>query len=572
MTLPWWAFTIARACARSPALNWTIAVTAAVRGLLGGRPPAGRSRTARPARRRASPPAAALPRYSRTALRAPAVNRRTVQGTSVCLGDRACLPLHRRTPSRPRTRGLDIRCDFSGRGRPPRRRTSAATPGPSSAVTWRSRPRRRTAGSRESLARTRSAAAAASSAIAITVACSSRPGGVRAPAPVLQRRAGPAMPIATSHWPWRQARPKESVMTTAGWPGSARAQRARRGVGVEREQDQRVRLGGVGRVDARVRAHEAVAGAADQPPGVGAHELARPRDSTTSTWRGSLPCSAASARARAPGVDVGEPDDPALGLGDDLVRDASTSPARSSRGAAISAARSSPGRTSGRPGSACSSSNRGFLEQRARARGAAAASAASARRSAARSSGVSTSRPSERTSATCERGAGGPARAAVALERALAEGRRHHVGRREQQRVRARAVAVGDDHDAARRARAARRPRPGRAPGSRRGRAARARRRARPPPRCPRARPPTGPPRPGRARPRTPARGARPALRGDDDHLVELRRPRRARRARRRPSPPPARGGPGSRRSAAAWRGRSVFTGRIATVRIRASR
>ena len=46
-----------------------------------------------------------------------------------------------------------------------------------------------TAGSRESLSRTRSAAAAASSATAIQVACSSRPVGVGAPAPVVERRA-----------------------------------------------------------------------------------------------------------------------------------------------------------------------------------------------------------------------------------------------------------------------------------------------------------------------------------------------------------------------------------------------
>ena len=68
-------------------------------------------------------------------------------------------------------------------------------------------------GTPESLSRLRSAAAAASSATEITVAESSPPWASRLPR---QSSSGarPATPIATSHWPWRQARPNESVTTT----------------------------------------------------------------------------------------------------------------------------------------------------------------------------------------------------------------------------------------------------------------------------------------------------------------------------------------------------------------------
>ena len=81
--------------------------------------------------------------------------------------------------------------------------------------------------------------------------------------------------MATSHWPWRQARPKESVTTTAGRPGERGAQRAGRGVGVAGQQDDASGPRGVGGVDARVGAHEPVAGAADEHAALGADDLGR---------------------------------------------------------------------------------------------------------------------------------------------------------------------------------------------------------------------------------------------------------------------------------------------------------
>ena len=73
-------------------------------------------------------------------------------------------------------------------------------------------------------------------------------------------------------------------------------------------------------------------------------------DRITSTWRGSLPCSAASARARSPGSTSASRTTRPSALETTLWAITSTSPARSSPAAASSAARSSPGRTSGRPG------------------------------------------------------------------------------------------------------------------------------------------------------------------------------------------------------------------------------
>ena len=84
----------------------------------------------------------------------------------------------------------------------------------------------------------------------------------------------PAMPIATSVWPWRQARPNESEIDDGRAAG--RSRRAARG------RWRRDRAGsvtsrsvgaGVRGVDAGVGADEAVAGAADQHAGPDAHEL-----------------------------------------------------------------------------------------------------------------------------------------------------------------------------------------------------------------------------------------------------------------------------------------------------------
>ena len=241
-------------------------------------------------------------------------------------------------------------------------RSSAAAPGPSSALTWRPAPRISTTGCAPSLVRARSAAAASSSATAIHVALSSRPRRRCARASP-RAAARPAQPIATSHWPWRQARPNESVIRTAGATPSQRVaagpERARRAVGVARQQDQRVLAGGVGGVDAGVGAHEAVVGHADQ------HALRVARSTSLGLVEHDLDVArvlvefAARARLRAGGrLDLGEPADPALGLGDDLVGDhehvavGELVPAASrARGDQLPRGRR-PGRISGSPSSA----------------------------------------------------------------------------------------------------------------------------------------------------------------------------------------------------------------------------
>ena len=126
--------------------------------------------------------------------------------------------------------------------------------------------------------------------------------------------------MAISHWPLRQARPKESVTITAGWPGSAARSAGREASG---SSGSRISVSGA-------PALEASTPALAQTKPCSVRQIRRPAsartssavsDRTTSTWRGSLPCSAASASARGPGRDVGEAHDPALGLGHDLVRD-----------------------------------------------------------------------------------------------------------------------------------------------------------------------------------------------------------------------------------------------------------
>ena len=152
--------------------------------------------------------------------------------------------------------------------------------------------------------------------------------------------------------------------------------------------------------------------------------------STTSTWRGSLPCSAASSRARSPGVDVGEPHDAALGLGDDLVRDDEhVAVARARRAAAASsAARSSPGRDLGQPA-------RARRQSWAPSRGARPAPSSARVRAARRGGGRARGQRGEvvgrvdverqrRHAATARRHAGGLRERRVALAAARAEGRR----------------------------------------------------------------------------------------------------------------------------------------------------
>ena len=319
------------------------------------------------------------------------------------------------------------------------------------------RPRTRTAGSRESFSRARSAAAAASSAIAITrrVQLAAR-AVVGLPAPVVERRAARRMPIATSHWPVApRAAERVGDRPRRATPSAARSARADAS-GSSGEQDERL-----GR---RALDWSTPAFAHTKPwrvrqisrPRVGAHELGASRRGSTSTWRGSLPCSAASSRARAPRrrrrrARTIRPS----ALETTLCATTSTSRRRvelARRRARAARARSSPGRTSGRPGSGVAARSaaaaREPLEQRARARRAAAA-----RRRARRAA--------RRGRRACRRRARATARARPAPARrpprASAAWRANEPGPNagaitsggvEQQRVRAGAVAVGHDHDA----------------------------------------------------------------------------------------------------------------------------
>ena len=97
------------------------------------------------------------------------------------------------------------------------------------------------------------------------------------------------------------------------------AQAAGRGVGVEREQDERSRLRRVRRVDARGRADEAVSRLGDHERPSRAHDtngLAQYRlDMTCVRVR---PGELDGARRR---LELVQPDDASLGLGHDLVRE-----------------------------------------------------------------------------------------------------------------------------------------------------------------------------------------------------------------------------------------------------------
>ena len=106
----------------------------------------------------------------------------------------------------------------------------------------------------------------------------------------------------------------------AGQLAQCSAQPSRRAVGVLGQQDQPMLAAGIGRVDAGVRAHEAVAGAADQHPALGPEQVLR-------LVEHHLHCAGilvlrgrqlAGARAR---LDLGQVADTALGLGHHLVGD-----------------------------------------------------------------------------------------------------------------------------------------------------------------------------------------------------------------------------------------------------------
>ena len=174
----------------------------------------------------------------------------------------------------------------------------------------------------------------------------------------------------------------------------------------------------------------------------------------SSTRAGSLPSTAASRRASAPGMHRGEAADAALGLGDDLLRDDDDVAVGElgARGDQL-AERASPRSTSGRPADRArlAFSSRGSLICPAPSRSAwrGRGRASSSRVRATTSAGVSRSSASEASSSTPK---GTPASRAAATWRAQLpspKAGRIALGRRQHQRVGAGPVAVGDDGDVA---------------------------------------------------------------------------------------------------------------------------
>ena len=271
------------------------------------------------------------------------------------------------------------------------------------------------------------------SATAIQVARSSRP---RASARPRQSSSGasPAQPIATSDWPWRQARPKESVITTAGSaPASsrrrARSARAER-VGVVGQEHERVPSPGALEASTPAFAHTKPWRVRQISTPRSARSSSAVSSSTTCTWRGSLPCSAASACARSAGPDRR----PARARGPrPWTRPCGRRRARRRRAAAALGARPRaaaprgrrPARTSGRgPSGERRAAPSAQVRRRARrrparrrVRGATSGQRSSALRSAARSPGVSTSSASDSSGSTCGAAPASRARSRVAAER-----------------------------------------------------------------------------------------------------------------------------------------------------------
>ena len=138
----------------------------------------------------------------------------------------------------------------------------------------------------------------------------------------------------------------------------------------------------------------------------------------SSTRAGSLPSTAASRRASAPGIDRGEPAHPALRLGDDLLRDRRRRRRPRARRGRRSARRARiPSPTSGRPATGSDPQPAlAHIPSALAVRAAAAAVAPSSSRvRATTSAGVSRSRPSEASSSTAK---GTPASRAAATWRA----------------------------------------------------------------------------------------------------------------------------------------------------------
>ena len=176
----------------------------------------------------------------------------------------------------------------------------------------------------------------------------------------------PATPSATSVVPRLHARPKESLTTTpTSTPVSSRRRsrsRAAERVGVEREQDERVRALGVRGVDARGRADEAVRRLGDHERRTGADDLALSRRMTSIRRASSSP---ASSRARSDGSTPSRPTTRPSTFETAFCATTTTSPCSSpparAAASARSAARSSPSSSSGIPrsGTTRSSSRHG---------------------------------------------------------------------------------------------------------------------------------------------------------------------------------------------------------------------
>ena len=267
-------------------------------------------------------------------------------------------------------------------------------------------------------------------------------------------------------------------MTTAGRPGSAaRSARAE----ASGSSGSRISVSGSARwTRRRPRWRRRSRGACGRSAGpASARTSSAVSDRTTSTWRGSLPCSAASASARSPGVDVGEPHEPALGLQTTLCAIASTSPGANSAAVRDQRRQIVPGADLRQPGERVQL-KQPRLPRAARACGRRRAARRTARGAAPRGRRACRRRaPSERTSATRELTPAARASAAWRANEPSPNAGSMIVGGVEQQRVGARAVAVGDDDDVASGVRpsSSARTSSGSARGSRRGRAGRARRR-----------------------------------------------------------------------------------------------
>ena len=280
--------------------------------------------------------------------------------------------------------------------------------------------------------------------------------------------ARPAQPIATSPGPTRQARPNESAITTAQ-PSRARAAPAPTRPG--RRKQHRASSPPAFDWSTPAFAHTKPwrVRAISRP--ASARTSSALSDRISSTRRGSLPCSAASARARRR-AGRRRAHDPPLGLRDGLVRDGEdVARAQAAPGAwrpSSSAARSSPGGSPAAPAAARRRAGHAPPSSPPGRRAAAAgqrhpagdaapcrarASAAPARASAAQRGEVARRVDVELERRRLRDAHARPAAAprGVARERAGPNAGLDRARRREPQRVRARAVPVGHDHHVRRR-------------------------------------------------------------------------------------------------------------------------